>query len=170
MNVLVKSPNTIVMRGIILPCAQAARTPKMISNLSLMSPNRNWKDETDLGFSEILSNIQIELIFLTCLRVWQLWKVNFVVMFTNMTYIYLTGVVICKGTKLLFLWQQILHFNNNKYAVGQVIPKLYQKCISIKTGSWLQSCKMTGRKWACFVCTWKLVHVFCQVQSHLEFS
>ncbi len=43
MNVDVRSPNTIVMSGIIHPCAHAAKIPTMIITRSLVSPNRNYR-------------------------------------------------------------------------------------------------------------------------------
>ena len=45
------------------------------------------------------------------------------------------------------LMQQLLHNNRNMLLVK---VSFYQNIISLKTGSWLQSCKMTGNEGACF--------------------
>ena len=44
--------------------------------------------------------------------------------------------------------EQLLN-NNKKYVVGQSF--FMSKIISLKTGSWLQSCETTGDEGACFV-------------------
>ena len=46
------------------------------------------------------------------------------------------------------LIQQLLHRNQRIMLLVKV--SLYQKVISSKTGSWLQSCKMTGHEGTCF--------------------
>ena len=46
------------------------------------------------------------------------------------------------------LMQQLLHSNHKNMLLVKV--SFYQKIISSKTGSWLQSCKMTGHGGAYF--------------------
>ena len=81
-------------------------------------------------------------------------------------YIDLKGKVMCCKKVVCFLCQQILHlkfifWNYNRSIDANIITynknmllvkvSLYLKFISLKRGSWLQSCKMTGHEGACFI-------------------
>ena len=54
------------------------------------------------------------------------------------------------------LMQQLLHSNKNMLLVKVSLLKI----ISLKAGSWLQSCKMTGHEGACFDYTFLFLFYF----------
>ena len=85
--------------------------------------------------------------------------------YTKLSHIVLEGKLMCWNKVVCFittnsplkidflelhmeiLMQKLFHSYKN-YAVVKV--SLYQKIISLKTCSWLQSCKITGQEGACF--------------------